>query len=384
MQKIFDVVIVGGGASGLMCANFLKDKNKDFLIVEKSSLGKKILVTGNGRCNLSNKKIKLSDYNTDLVKTVISNFDNFKTLEYFKSIAVETFFDEEGRCYPISETAKDIRDALCKGVENKFLHDEVVKVTKNKYFELRLLSNGTLLAKKIVIACGTKNLPSILSDFNLNFQPQKPVLTGFIVKNFDKNLLGVRENVIVTSNECNFKEKGQVQFKKDGISGIVIFNLSAKSAKLNIEKFSVNLQLLPGISEDKVIEILKYRKNNAKNLLVKDVLISLVKPATASYILKVCKIKNLERKINFIRDDEISLIAQTLKALSFECIKPYDDFQVLSGGVDLSDLKNLESNTKGLYFCGEACNVYGVCGGYNLQWAWSSGKFVADRILSDL
>ena len=133
MAKIFDVAIIGGGASGLMCANFLDTKKMSVVIIDKDFLGKKLLVTGNGRCNLTNQNIDTEKYNTNLVKEVLKEFDKDKTLSFFKSIGIETFADDEGRYYPLSETAKDVKDALVNNLKNvETLKDEVQKVHKKE------------------------------------------------------------------------------------------------------------------------------------------------------------------------------------------------------------------------------------------------------------
>ena len=375
---IYDVVIVGGGASGLMCANFLR-KDQKIAIIDKSELGKKLLVTGNGRCNLTNKNIEAKNYSTSLVKQFLEQFDLVKTIEFFKSIGIEIFFDEEGRGYPVSETAKDVQDALLSGIDGvQNIKGEVIKIEKRKDFEITLLSGDKISSKKIVIASGCKNLENILKGFNLKFEQNKRVLTGFEVKSFDKNLFGVRENAIVRAKSVNFQEIGQVQFKKDGISGIVIFNLSAKVAKDGNLPFEVSLELLPNISSSELKGLLGNRKS-CKNLKKRQILIGLLKPEMAKYILKISSVSDLDSGVNELSDADVDRIVESVKDLKFICLRPYDDCQVLSGGVDLKNLKDLQA-IKDLYLCGEATNVFGVCGGYNLQWAWSSGYCVAKKI----
>lgn len=383
-MRFFDIVVIGGGASGLMCLNFLDKHKHKIAVIDKTQLGKKILVTGNGRCNLTNKNILIDKYNTPETKNVLENFDNVETLKFFKKIGIECFFDEEGRCYPYSETASDVRNALTRNIDGiECINGSVEKIEKSQRFKITLEEGDIIEASKVVIACGNKDIGKILNPLNLKLEKKKNVLTGFVVnENFDKNLLGVRENVIVKAkvNGKEFCEKGQIQFKKDGISGIVIFNLSAFVAKNGECPFEVMLQFLPDLKIEQLRTILKYRRQFS-NLLIKDALIGLIKPNLAKYILNVSKIRNLESDIKYLKDLEIESIVKNLKDLRFVCEETYDDAQILSGGIDLKNLNNLQSKqVDGLYFCGEATNVFGFCGGNNLQWAWSSGYFVAKEL----
>jgi len=376
-MKVYDVIIIGGGASGLMCSAFLVGKNS--LIIDKSALGKKLLVTGNGRCNFTNKKIVEECYNTPAVKPFLNRFNNEDLMNYFSSIGIEYFADEEGRVYPVSETAKDVKDVLVSAIKSEYINDEVVEIEKEDYFHVKTL-NGNYYAEKVVMACGNKDLQKILKNFNFKFEKEKNILTGFMVENFDKNLLGVRENAILKCEKYNFFEKGQIQFRKDGISGIVVFNLSAKLPENVKYPFEVCLELLPEINEKELKEILTKRTINSNNLSKKQCLISLLKPEMANYIIKKSGIKEPNADISYLTQLEIDEIVKNIKNLTFMCTNTYDDCQVLAGGIKLEKLNNFESKIKGLYFVGETTNVYGVCGGYNLQWAFTSGRLVADEI----
>ena len=384
MDKIFEVAIIGGGASGLFCANSLRFNSDEIIHIDKSSLEKKLLVTENRTYNLTNKNIDIDKYNTILTKEVIESFDQFKTIQYFKKLGIEIYFDEEGRGYPLSDKAKDVKERLLAGIGNvKYLNDEVIKVTKNQVFEIKMMSGQKVLARNVVMACGTKNIEKILEEFKLCFEKQKKVLTGFKVnKGYDCHLFGTRVNCVVKANfnGNKFCENGQVQFKKDGISGIVVFNLSAFAQKHNAQNFRVELELLPSITKDELMKILIFRSQNCSNLLVKDVFVGILDPQIAKYILTRTKIKEQERKVKNLTIKEIEKLSQSVKSLDFICNETYEDCQVLSGGIDLKSLDNLQTKVPGLYVCGECCNVYGPCGGYNLQWAWSSGHFVAKMI----
>ena len=381
MDKIYDVVIVGGGASGLMCANFL-DKKLNVAIIDKNQIGKKILATGNGRCNFTNIKIEVNKYNNDLVREVIKEFDNNSVISFFKSKGVESYFDEEGRVYPCSDSAKDVRRALTEGIVADIFMDEVSNIKKKDAFEVTCVSGEILQAKKVVVACGNVQIENILRDFSLKVEEKKRVLSGFLIKkNFDKALFGVREDCVVKANVCGkeFVERGQVQFKKDGISGIVIFNLSSFVHKYGKLPIKVTLSLLPRVDEKELKEIFDYRRKNCLDLKVRDALFGLLKPEMANYLIKQIGLDKLDRNISSLTDIEIERIIYYIKNLQYTLIDNYQECQVLSGGVDLKNMKDFQV-IEGMYFAGECCNVFGPCGGYNLQWAFSSGYKIAQLI----
>ena len=376
-MKIFDVIIVGGGASGLMCSACLKDKSS--LIIDKRPLGKKLLATGNGRCNFTNKNLDKKFYNTSLVDDAFKEFDNFDLIKYFKNIGVEHYFDEEGRVYPLSDTAKDVKDALVMASNSEFVLDEVYEIEKKDYFIVKT-SNGEYFSKNVVMACGNECLEALLKHFKLNFEGKRHVLTGFKVKNYDKSLMGVRENVNLVCSKFGFYEKGQIQFKKDGISGIVAFNLSARVRDKKDFPFEISLQLLPETDENQLLRILENRKNTCERLLKKDVLMGILKPETAKVVLKRSNIKDLDSLLKNMTDEEIKRITQNIKNFTLICEELYAEGQVLAGGVKLEKLNGFESEIKGLFFVGETTNVYGSCGGYNLQWAFTSGYLTGKKL----
>lgn len=382
MQK-FDIAIIGGGASGLMCANCLSH-SFSVAIVDANPLGKKLLATGNGRCNFTNVNISVDKYNTSMVKKYIKVFDNKNTINFFEKIGIPSFSDEEGRVYPLSESAKDIQSALIRNINAVHIPQNATKITRKNDFEINLSNGEKIWAKKVIIACGNKGLRELLSDFNLPIEREETMLCGFKVQSFDKNLFGLRENAVVRVKPLDFEERGQIQFRKDGISGIVIFNLSAKLANRIKYPFEIVCELLPDISEKQLTILLKDRCARCENLYVKDCLLGILKLEMAKYILKASKVINLERKLSQLTDKEIDEIVKNIKHLKLLCKEKYDDGQVLSGGIKLENLRDLESKVKGLYFCGETTNVYGVCGGYNLQWAWSSGYFLANKLNKDI
>lgn len=381
------VCIVGGGAGALMCACFAKNKN--ITIVEKNEkVGKKILATGNGRCNLTNVNMNNYAYNINLDK-FLSRFTPSKTLAFFNEIGLITYVDDEGRVYPISNTANSVLDVLKNNVQkNKNIkiitEKQVIDVNKQENLYKIDYSDGTNeLFNKVVIASGNLTNLTLFDKFNIKYKKFTPSLCGLVTEKH-KNLMGVRcKNVLVKCNlgSHEFNEIGEILFKDDGISGIVIFNLSSHMARIGNFNQKIVIDFMPEVSAINLVEILKQRRNNLNELKVEDYLTGIFHKAINFEILKRCGI-NFNKRIQEISEEEINKICHKIKCYELQSISYSDNNQVFNGGIDINELtNNLECKQhKGLYFIGEVVDVDGVCGGYNLQWAWTSGKIVGESL----
>ena len=381
------VCIIGGGASALMCCAFATGDVTVYEFEEK--VGKKILATGNGRCNLSNLYMNKYSYNANVNK-FYSMFTNEDAITFFNKLGLETYADEEGRVYPISNTATSVLAVLKNYISTKdnvnvLTGRKVVDLKKqNDIFEVVFEDGKREFFNKVVVASGNKTNLIIFDKFNIAYDEFKPSLFSLKTTKH-KNLSGVRVSdvlVKVKTNDINFSEAGEILFKDEGISGIVIFNLSAylarkkyfinnsnneKSIKNN-QKVKLFIDFLPKINKYDLIFKLNQRKESLKNYHSYEFL-------KREKVNQNVLVKNLTYK-------DISNIASVIKNYSLEILGYYDNNQVCSGGICLSELNNnLESNKcKGLYFIGEVVDVDGVCGGYNLQWAWTSGKIVGEQL----
>lgn len=392
MEKIFDICVIGGGASGLVCAIKCAEQGKSVCIVEKfAKLGKKILITGNGRCNLSNENISADFYNNKIVDKVFASFSKNHTIKFFKSIGIETFADSEGRIYPINETASSVADALILKLESlgveTFCGEEVLTAKKeNDVFKITTESKK-LISKNIVVACGASSAKNIFANCGHKFLPFQKVLVGLeCEKPYDKKLAGLRLTCEVNCKIENnvFKELGQVQFKENGISGIVIFNLSAFIAKFGKLPVQIGLNLLPNFSKEKIKSILLERKINCNYLIIENILLGILPDKISINLLKKLKINNLKLNINNFNEIMIDNLIENIFNYDLKILGTVGEPQVLAGGFDLAEFDNLQSKKiKGLFVCGEACGVFGFCGGYNLQWAWSSGAFASKQIAGE-
>lgn len=382
-MKKFNLIIIGAGASGLMCA--LKSKEKNIALIDANSKpGKKILVTGNGRCNLTNMCIEAKNYNQDIEK-YLSRFNQTQTLNYFSSLGLETFADEEGRVYPISNSAKSVVDVILNKLENKvefILNQKVVKVEKQNEEFIVSTEQDKYYCKKLVIATGGKSAEEIIKSFNISCKSFTPSLVA-LKSNAIKDLNGVKvSSVLVKATNFNGETKeevGEVLFKDNGISGIVIFNLSSIFARTNCFKGKITIDLLPNLTNKELFNKLEKRKDLCVN--IDKFFTGFFIPALANEIFKQAKINTNSNSKN-LTNQQLEKLVFTIKNLTFSVDGYYDNNQIHSGGVLLSELtQNLMSKqVKNLYFIGEVCDVDGVCGGFNLQWAWTSGAIVGESL----
>ena len=375
----YEVIIIGAGASGIMCA--LNVKAKTLLVEASDRIGKKILATGNGKCNLTNNQLSVVNYNTPLVEKYFSQFNQNQTLKYFENLGIFTYADQSGRRYPLSNSANTVLDLLLKKLNAK---SNVKVVVNSMPMTITRFNDGfsvttktqTYFGHKLVLATGGNSGTQYLNQLKIAYQPFRPSLVGLrTTKN--KGLAGVRvSNVKVTMNQ--FSEVGEILFKEDGISGIVIFNLSAYLTRNQISTGKISLDLLTEIDREQLFTMLQTSIQNNSQYLLVDILEGFLhKKKTKNILEKLSLDKTLAEDCTL--NNMINLV-ENIKNYVVTFTGYADNQQVHTGGVDLKDLDdNLQhKQVKNLYCCGELVNVDGACGGYNLQWAWSSGKIVGD------
>lgn len=379
------VCVLGGGASGLMCACFAKETAIVTIVEENLKIGKKILATGNGRCNLTNVNMNKCSYNNNLNK-FFKQFSQNNTIDFFNQIGLETYVDEQGRVYPFSMNADSVLGVLVNFLKQK----KNVKIETNKHFiGLKKESSGfrvffedsSEFFDEVVVALGNKANLSIFDELGVKTKPFVPSLCGLKTKKY-KNLAGVRvSGVLVKCPSVNFEEVGEVLFREDGISGIVIFNLSAHLARTRKFSAQIYVDFLPNKTAEEVKFLLYERKKLLKNYKIDDFLTGFFNKNINFELLTKISV-NLNKPVSELKEQDIFNLATEIKNYKIDCFDSLNNNQVFSGGVCLGELTdNLESvKIPGLFFVGECVDVDGVCGGYNLQWAWTSGKIVGENI----
>lgn len=373
------------------------------LLEKNTQAGKKILVTGNGRCNFTNKDQSLSHYrsqNQDQVKTILQAFSMEETVSFFEELGL-LVGDKKGYLYPKSGQAASVAEVLRLelrrlGVKEAY-HTEVLAVEKKGTLFLVQTKGWTYEAEAVILACGSMAAPKTGSSGDgyrfaksLGHTVLKPLpaLTGLYVEEKDAaKLTGVRMDAKVTllvESEVCIEEEGEVQFASYGLSGIPIFQISryVSWALEERKRCKVCLDFMAEHTVDDVAAWIQRRRTYTEDRKGTDVLLGVL-PEKLSLILLQRAGISLKKKRGEWTDLEVQRLAEQMKKMQFEIVRcrGYEQAQVCTGGVPLAELKGdtMESKkVKGLYLAGELLDVDGACGGYNLQWAWSSG-YLAGR-----
>ncbi len=396
------VGIIGGGASGMMSAIILARMGIDVTIIEKNSaLGKKILMTGNGRCNYFNDEITIDKYYTNdyaFLKKIVNENNVFKAKEFLKSIGLVPRI-KNGYYYPMSNTASAVLNAFLVEIEKRnikvLLDSEVneIKETQGKYY---VIVNGKkLIFDKIIIAIGSKaglkenNNYQLFTSLGIKLNPVLPALCPLVLNgDFFNKWSGIRVAACVSVYEDNKfikSDLGEVQLTDYGISGICVMNLSSLVSRglYNKKNVRVHLNFLPDIEKDKIDEWLTLRDKNLYQRTVIQLLESII-PYKLLYIL-VSK-ANIKSNCHYksLTSEEKNNLINNLSDLTLKVRETKEIFkgQVVTGGVPVERIKdNLEDKKyPGIYYTGEILDVDGICGGFNLGFAWMSSLVVCDDL----
>ena len=380
------IAVIGGGASGLYLSALLNDCDVEITLFEKNSkLGKKILASGNGKCNFTNVGPLENKYNDKFANLIIGKYSVKKTLAEFSKFGLVYKNDCEGRCYPVSECATSVLDCLkinlnhvnikldtaVSSICTKGRNNFVVFEDREERFDYIVCCTGSSASN-----LGSEKAYEYLKPLNLKIEKCQPSLCPIIVKENVKDLSGVRLKCVVNLmdcfDECIYSERGEVIFKNDGISGIAVMNASSYINRKN-GKYKICLDISNGMD---IAKIKTYLKNKKADNLFKGFL----NDKLATYIGTICKIN----KGSILSDKKIDDVVDNIKNLEFNVLRFYSlkDSQVCSGGVSVEEVdENLRLKKNDcIYFAGELLDIDGVCGGYNLQFAWSSAAVIADDI----
>ena len=389
--------IIGGGASGMAAALAAaeKEENQIILMERQARVGRKLQATGNGRCNLTNLHAASGGYHgddPDFIRYAMERFDPEKTLDWFRGMGLFTVAEDSGRVYPYSDQANSVVDVLRFALEKPNitvkLGFEVEKVKKTSDGFRVESKEETLLCDKLIVACGglagtklggTMSGYKILRGFGHKCTKLRPTLvqlkTGW---SGVTGLKGVRANChaeILRNGQKQAESTGELQFTEYGLSGPVIFEVSRDACQGSGE-WSCRLDFLPSISEEMLKAELIRRK---MTILPASELFTGILHNRLGRVLTQAAGISASRDIAAISDYELGIAAQTAKSFEVSLTEPMgmDSAQVTAGGILTKefDEKTMESRlVQGLYACGEVLDIDGDCGGYNLQWAWSSGR----------
>ena len=399
------VYVVGGGAAGIMAAITAAREGANVSILEHNDrIGKKILSTGNGRCNYTNVYQAPEHYRSDNVDfpwKVIEKYTAEQAVSEFRDLGILEKV-KNGGVYPFSEQATAVLDVLRTEVERLRIqvitnvHVHGIRPQKNGYRILATLKEEnkekTFFADSIVLATGSKAASKLGSDgsgYDLakslghKIVPVVPALVQLKCKeNYFKSITGVRLQGKVTlyvNGEKKSEDTGELQLTAYGISGIPVFQISRYAGRAIYEKKRVTAQLdiMPVMDLE---ELTTYLSDRAKKRPQKDMemfLVGMIHKKVASVILKNAGIP-LKKLVKELSSKEIVSLAKAMKYWEVTVVdtNPFEQAQICAGGVDTREISVNTMESKGMpgiYFAGELVDVDGICGGYNLQWAWSSG-----------
>ena len=410
MSRSFDVCIIGGGASGLAAAVYIKQKNKNIsvAVLERlSRVGKKLILTGNGRCNITNADESMIHYhgeNAAFADYAINEYDNKQLADFFSSIGVKLICESSGKMYPASLQASSVVDALrfsCDmlGVQT-FVDCTVTDVNAGSDGYSVRTEKGVLCAKYVVFAAGLYSggarlgcdgsairILKSLGEKCVGVSPaivQIKTETGVV-----RSLKGIKANasatLIINGNVLR-RETGEVLFCDYGLSGPPILQIAREIEKNNGEK-TVSLDLLPDTSLEEIINTLSEFKVALSYRKLDEFLSGVLNKRLGQTVIKAAGLK-LTDGVGDLSDSDIRHIAGIIKDFRFKALSTtgFENSQVTAGGLDTNgfDCKTMSSKkNKGVYATGEILDIDGDCGGYNLHFAFSSAFCAAESIVKE-
>ena len=397
-----DLIIVGGGASGIMAAIMAKDLGIDVAILESNDrIGKKILTTGNGRCNITNKNINVLRYHSEnktFFNKIFENFTLKNTVEFFNSIGLYLVTLDSDKMYPMSLQASSVLDVFRFALEERevpiYLNHKVKEINYKNKFIIDCVNEENFICSKLLLCTGGKSVPKTGSDgsgFTLArklghsiINPIPALVQLKLNHNKLKALSGVKFDGnahIYVNDKLRRSEFGEVLFTDYGISGPPILQLS-RIASYNLSKgkdISLKIDMMSNFSKDELKDFLENHFGTYSYRSVHDALIGIINKKIIPIILKEANIDNIHKPCWSLEWEEKEMLLSLLKEWTFKVngTNSFDNAQVTAGGVDTKEVDENTLQSKivpNLYFAGEILDVDGDCGGFNLQWAWSSAS----------
>lgn len=396
------IVIIGGGASGMMAAiTAARMGAKVTLLEQKNRVGRKILATGNGRCNLTNKIVGVQHYHNiredqNFVSHILNKYSVIDTIEFFRLLGIELIEKDNGKLYPRSEQANSVVSVLLFELEKLKVDIRYEETVTSIQIEdnIKVLTNiNKYYCNRLIIAAGGQSCPSLGSDGS-GFELAKTL--GHTIKHtfpslvqlktdysFLKHLQGTKVvgtvQLLNDEKEVIREDQGEILFTDYGVSGPPILQISRYASYSHINHLDtyVLIDLVPDYTIEKLDQILMQRFTQMPTKNAEQALIGFINSKLIVPILKTAEIMLTKKAVDITKEERGNLVI-ALKNVLMKVIGTQDwtSSQVTAGGIKLSevDINSLASKkAKGVYFCGEILDVDGICGGYNLQWAWSSG-----------
>ena len=399
------VIIVGGGASGMLAALSARKKGARVTILERNPrIGKKLLVTGNGRCNFTNISADISCFNgtnPKFANSALTSFSPRETVSFFEKLGIAHKVEDFGKAFPMSDQASSFLDVFLYELEEAGINiicqafvQEIVK--KNDVFIVQLDNGHYLEGDRVILAAGGKAMPSTGSDGN-GFELAKnlghsiiDIFPGLVQLklegHFFKQIEGVKivgTAEILHNNKTVSHDRGDILFANYGVSGPPILQISRKAGELlqKNQEVILKISVIDTMTKEDLKKLLTTRLQNGPSKTIEFSLVGLVNKRLIPVLLKEAGIKDLKSPAVNLSSRELGDIVNILTDWRFiiRGTKSWPSAQVTAGGVNTNEINQntMESKIiKGLFFAGEIIDIDGQCGGFNLQWAWSSG-FIA-------
>ena len=403
------VIVIGGGAAGMMAAIVAARNGSEVLLLEhKDRIGNKILATGNGKCNLTNRLLSAEFYrgnHPEFVEELFEVFGIKETIQFFLELGIYTK-NRNGYLYPYSDQAASVLDALRFEIRRLqiqvILECHILDIKKSEFGEFMVKTDqaGILHSTSVIIATGSMAAPKTGSDGSgykiakkLGIPIRKPVPALVQLRSplkIFKSISGIRMDTrltVVVNGSPVDSDRGELQITEYGISGIPTFQISGTAARAIEEQKEVEVAIdfMPDFTKEYLYDFLKNRFDNSFDKTNEECLVGLFPKKMISFFLKECQI-SLNSLSQDIKKEQLNNLCYLLKEfrVPIEATNGFENAQTCSGGVLTECLTNkLEArNMNGLYFAGEIIDIDGLCGGYNLQWAWTSG-YVAGKSASN-
>lgn len=410
MKSKSRVVVVGGGAAGMVAAISAKRLGAEVTILEKNPrVGKKILATGNGRCNFTNINAGVATCtcyngnNPEFARRVLADFSVDDTLVFFEKLGIVPKIEEAGKVYPMSDQASSILDVLLyelKKIEINTICEACVTGITKKGHEFRIeLENGIVsYGDKVIIAAGGKALPASGSDgsghqlaasLGHHIVGVFPALVQLKLEGpYFKRIEGVKfvgTAEIIRDGKTIAKDRGDILFTNYGVSGPPILQISRKAGELlkQGKQAQLKITIMDMMAKNELEKIIKKRIQISPDKPVDFSLVGLINKRMIPVLLLEAGIDDLKKPAAELSAAEQQALINILTGWHFRIrgTKGWTSAQATAGGVDTREIDEttLESKlVKGLFFAGEIIDIDGQCGGFNLQWAWSSG-FIAGQ-----
>lgn len=396
------IAIIGGGASGICAALEAKYSDPSVLITifeRLPKIAKKILATGNGRCNYTNENLSPSHFygNPEFLRQVLTS-SYADTENYFRTLGLLSYH-EDGRIYPRSQQAASLRDVLI----DKLNEDKITLKVETPVNCLVKHKNGFKVNDEyfdaVIVACGGKASPvqgsdgscySLIKSLGHTITPLYPALCGLTTNDKGFNLLkGVRTQCkasLYSDTTILGEESGEVQFTDKGVSGIPVMNLSHLCKNNN--NLTLSLDLCEDISESELSEHIKSIKSSSPHKETENLLSGIVNLKLGFAVMNKAGLKP-HTEISALSNRDINNICDVLKAfdINITCTKGFDSAQVTCGGVNTEEVNPKTMMSKildGLFLCGEVLDIHADCGGYNLHLAWTTGRIAGNAAIEYL